>query len=323
MICKRFTLQTISGIAIVLGLILSVSGCLKSAPPIAPYDQGTVKLTTLTTEAGVYTPRVSWIGGYVAAVGVNFGRDARLDTSLVWVVYGAGNSIHYQPRFGQVPPGAQDLTTNFGGHPATALTEDKVYTFWIAKDDVWAAINANPGKVLIADTAATVPVRLSNDTVYVTSQSFLSAIEPVDVFIGVRNVHAVGRLGVINVIQTDTNNAPLITFQIAQAGLAPPDTLLTNMGICTGQQYDVGSVIWEVLAVDTTSGLPVYWTTDVISSPVFAGQAIPRTEVFTAFPAAGLERNKTYYLWIANRDWDQRNRLRSTYNYASATFETF
>ena len=323
MISTRFMLQRFSGATVALGLVLWVTGCLKSAPPIAPYDPGTVKLTTLTTEAGVYTPRVSWTGGYVAAVGVNVGRNARLDTSLIWLVYGSGNSIHYQPRFGQVPPGAQDLTTSFGGHPTTALTEDKVYTFWIAKDDVWAAINASPGKVLIADTGAIKPVRTSNDTLYVTSQSFLSAIEPVDVFIGVRNVHAVGRLGVINVIQTDTSNAPLITFQIAQAGLAPPDSLLTNMGICVSQQYDIGAVIWEVLAVDTSSGQPVYWTTDVISSPVFAGQSIPRTDVFTAFPAGGLERNKTYYIWIANRDWDQRSRLRSTYNYASATFETF
>jgi hypothetical protein len=323
MISTRYTLHRISGTVVVLWFVLSVSGCLKSAPPIAPYDPGTVKLTTLTTEAGVYIPRVSWIGGYVAAVGVNFGRDARLDTSLIWLVYGAGNSIHYQPRFGQVPPGARDLTTTFGGHPATKLAEDQTYTFWVAKDDLWGAITAYPGKHLVADSAATVPARISNDTLFLDSQSFLSAIEPVDVYIGIRNVHPVGRLGVINVVQTNTSNSPIISFQINQTGTLPPDSLLTNLGICVSQQYDVGAVIWEILAVDTTSGQPVYWATDVISSPVIAGEAIPGTAVFTTYPAGGLERNKAYYIWIANKDWDQRSRLRSTYNYASATFETY
>jgi hypothetical protein len=323
MVTRRSLYQVLFSIMILLAIDMMLPGCLKNAPPQAPYEAGTVNLTSLRAEPGVYAPRVSWIGGYVSAVGVNLGSAARLDSSLVWLVYEAGDGIHYQPRFGQIPSGAQDLTTSFGGHPATTLTEDRIYTFWVAKDDIWNVMNASPGKVLFADTSATSVSRTSNDTLYLTSQSFLSAIEPIDVYIGIRNVRAVGRLGVIDVIQTDTSNSPLITFTIAQAGTAPPDSLLTNMGICEGQQYDVGAVIWEVLAVDVSSGQPTYWTTDVIASPVIAGHSIPSTEVFTAYPAEGLQRNKAYYIWIANKDWDQRSRLRSTYNYASATFETY
>jgi hypothetical protein len=99
--------------------------------------------------------------------------------------------------------------------------------------------------------------------------------------------------------------------------------MLANIGIAGGDHYEVSTVAWEILAVDTSSGQRVYWTTDVIVPPLVAGQNVPGTDVFTAFAPTGLQRNAGYYIWIANKNWDQRSRGRTASNYAYATFETY
>ena len=326
-ISKRAVMGLKRGPLLTYGLAVLLAGvamsCNKENDTLAPYTPGPVHLNALQVESGTYTPAVSWGGGYVSALGVNRGTKARLDTSLVWLIHQAGDAIHYQQHFGVPPSGSQDLTTTYGGQPLTSLAEDQMYTFWVAKDDVWGAITSNAGKTLVADTSATVPTRVSGDTLYLRTQSFTVKGNPIDLFINIRNVNSVGRLGIISVIPTNTTNAPIITFKVNQTGTPPPDTLLANIGISAGGTYDVSSVVWEVLSVDSSSGTPVYWTKDVITSPVTAGQSIPGTAVFTAFPPEGLKRNQGYYVWIANKNWDQKNRTRTAYNYAYATFETY
>jgi hypothetical protein len=301
----------------------AIMSCKNEEAPLAPYVPGLVSLTKINVEDSVYVPRISWGGGYVTALGVNRGTAARLDTSLVWLIHQAGNNLHYQQKFAQLPSGAEDLTTTYGGHPISACQEDQVYMFWVAKEDAWTVIAANAGKLLLMDTTMTTLSRLSGDTLFLSSQSFMVEKRPIDLYIGIRNVRAVGRLGVIEVIQTNTSNMPILRWHINQTGTLPPDTLLANIGIAGGDHYDVGTVAWEILAVDTSSGQRVYWTRDVILSPLIAGQAVPGTDVFTALAPSGLQRNAGYYVWIANKDWNQRDRTRSTYNYAYATFETY
>ncbi|MBP1649674.1 MAG: hypothetical protein H6Q30_3119 [Bacteroidetes bacterium] len=313
-------IRTLFGVLLLGGTFIS---CTDEEAPLAPYAPGQMSLTQINVEDSVYVPRISWGGGYVSGLGVNRGGSARLDTSLAWLIHRAGNAIPYQQRFGQLPSGAEDLTTTFGGRPTTILNEDQLYTFWVAREDVWGTISANPGKLLLLDTALATPSRVSGDSIFLSQQSFNVEICPIDLYIGIKNLRPVGRLGVIEVIQTDTSNAPILRWRITQTGTPPPDTLLANIGIAGGDHYEVSTVVWEVLAVDTSSGQRVYWTRDVIVPPLIAGQEVPGTDVFTAFPATGLQRNLAYYVWIANMAWDQRNRTRSAYNYAYATFETY
>jgi len=325
MITRKYSLPALLAAIILVGVGLHV-GCTKEDNTLLPYNPdtpggGPVSLTAIQVEDSVYTPRISWGGGYVSALGANRGPAAILDTSLLWLLHAAGNGVHYQARFGTTPAGTENLTAQYGGTPATTLVEDQLYTFWIARDELWSTIAANPGKILAADSTMTALSRISGDTLFLTSRSFEEKQNPIDLFIGIRNVTAVGRLGVINVVQTNTSNAPIITFTVTETGA--PDTLLANIGIAAGSSYDVGSVVWEILAVDTTTGSDVFWTRDVVASPVVAGQSVPGTRVFTAFPAVGLQRNQTYYVWIADKLWDQRNRARTGNYYASATFETF
>ena len=291
--------------------------------PLAPYVPGTVTLTKINVEDSVYVPRISWGGGYVSALGVNRGTAARLDTSLVWLIHQAGNALHYQQVFGKLPAGAEDLTTTFGGHPLTAMQEDQVYMFWVAREDVWGTIAANPGKLLMSDSTMSALSRVSGDTLFLSIRSFTLEKRPIDLYIGIKNLRSVGKLGVIEVIQTNTSNTPIIRWSIIQTNPVPPDTMLANIGIAGGDHYEVSTVAWEILAVDTSSGQRVYWTTDVIVPPLVAGQTVPGTDVFTALAPTGLQRNAGYYIWIANKNWDQRSRGRTASNYAYATFETY
>ncbi len=326
MIAKNNTIPELLRALLLLGLGL-FAGCTKEDNALLPYNPdtgpagGPVSLTAIQVEDSVYAPRVSWGGGYVSGLGVNRGTRATLDTSLVWLIHGAGDGVRYQEKFGTTPAGLENLTTQFGGSPIAALQEDQMYTFWIAREEVWSAIAANAGKILAVDSNMAGASRVSGDTLFLTSRSFEEKANPIDLFIGIRNVTAVGRLGSITVTQTNTSNAPIISFHVTETGA--PDTLLANIGIASGSVYDVGSVVWEILAVDTTSGSDVFWTRDVIPPPITAGQSVPGTRVFTAFPASGLDRNKTYYVWIADRLWDQRNRTRTGNFYASATFDTY
>jgi hypothetical protein len=78
-------------------------------------------------------------------------------------------------------------------------------------------------------------------------------------------------------------------------------------------------MISEEVQPDTT----IYWKNNVIRSPIQMGDHVPGTATFAEYPAGGLQRGKQYYIWIANKDWDQQTRLRSTPNYAFATFQVY
>ena len=200
--------------ALMAGLYI---GCKNEDAALAPYTPGSVTLNAMQVESGTYVPTISWGGGYVSALGVNKGTRARLDTSLIWLIHQAGDAIHYQRQFGVLPTGAQDLTTTYGGQPNTTLAEDQMYSFWVAKDDVWGAITSNAGKTLVSDTNATGLSRVSGDTLYLNARSFTMKNNPIDLYINIRNVRSVGRLGTISVTQTNTTNAPIIRSRSYQA----------------------------------------------------------------------------------------------------------
>jgi len=321
MIHTRKRVHPVGVLALAVVVSCVCAGCQTSEEPLAVYAGGGNSLTTMIVEGGVLSPRVTWVGGYVSAFGVNRGRIARLDSTLIWLVHQGGDNLHFPQTYGQLPAGAEDLTSRYGGHSLGKLAEDEVYTFWIIRDDAWAVIAAQPGKVLAIDSTSTAVTRLSGDTLYVSARSLALSVTPVDLYISIKNVSSFGKLALINVTATDTSNAPVITFKIIQAGV--PDSLLADIGISAGGGYDVTKVVWEVLAVDTSGGQTRYWTKDVIGSPVVVGRDIPGTQTFAAFPAAGLARNQTYYVWIANKNWDQKNRSRTASNYAYATFEVY
>jgi hypothetical protein len=307
-------------LTMVLMLCLSIA-CDESDKPLAPYV-GSPKLTGIEIEQGNFSPKINWLGGYVSALGVNIGTTASLDSSLIMLVHTNGNNLRYPVKFGQVPDGAEDLTIQYGGTRANMLIEDSTYTFWILKEDVWEKVIQSAGKPICIDqdlSAAMVEIR--EDTVYISSYNHTQETVPLDVYVNIENIRSLGKLATITLIETDTSNNPVISWEIRQAGVT--DTLVAAIGLVKAQSYSPSAVVWEAWVEDTSSGQPVYGKMNLIAPPITLGQSIPGTRIFYEYPESGLERNEFYYLWIANKNWNGITHARSADYYCYITFQTY
>lgn len=298
-----------------------VASCDEEDSVLAPYAGGVRELSNIFIQDSVFTPKITWLGGYVSALGVNRGNVAILDTSLLWIVRAPGNTLRFPVTFGQVPEGAEDLTSRYGGRRLDELQEDKVYTFWVLKEDAWSLLSEEVNKPLFVDSLVSTVVEVRNDTLFVSPLSHTQTTQTLDVYINLKDFRALGSLAIISIEVTNTSNDPVVSYTIRQPGVT--DSLVAAVGLVEGSQYDVNLVVWEVLSQEVVGGTPVYRTKNVIRSPFVMGQQFSETRVFVEYPAGGLQRDKDYYFWIANKDWDGVNRLRSTLNYAYATFHTW
>lgn len=303
----------------IIFMMISFYSCQDVDNTLAPYA-GSPRVSGLTLEERSFTPKITWIGGYVTAIGINKGTRAALDSTLIWLMYKENDGIRYPVQYGQLQNGAQDLTTQFGGIKISELIEDSVYTIWVIKQNVWNSLSALPNKTIVADSSISEMFVVVNDTIKVSNSVHTQVTKNLDNYINVYDVAAFGRLGSIKIEKPTTSNNPLISWTIVQSGVT--DTLLAAIGIAEGNQYSSASSIWEVYSEITENGVTFYGKHNVIPGPLPSGQIVNNTKVFVNYPADGLERNKTYYIWIANKDWDGVNRLRATPNYAFATFKT-
>jgi hypothetical protein len=188
------------------------------------------------------------------------------------------------------------------------------------KEDAWTALNQLPGprgKPIVVDSAAATLVRMRNDTIVVSAASFVSLSRRVDVYINIGDFRAFGRLAEISVTETDTSHRPVVSWQLRTPG---GDSLISAIGIVRSQEYDVANVQWEMISRITQPDTTYYWIHNVIRSPLLMGDHFANTVTFTEYPAGGLERGYVYMIWIANKDWNREGRVRSTPNYAYATF---
>lgn len=310
----------------VLYLLLSVasfiifSSCNSGENSLAPYESS-VQMSDIRVEDSSFTPKITWVGGYVSVVGVNSGSHAGLDSSLIWLIYMPDDMIHYPIKFGTTPSGAQDLTAQYHGSRQDSLIEDSTYTFWVMKAAEWSQISAMQNKIIILDSSLTSPVVVNGDTARFSPQGHTQKTRLLDNYINIRNYAWLGRLGIVKVEQPTSSNNPRISWEITQDGVT--DTLVAAVGIVEGQAYNFSSIVWEVYSTSDSAGITYYGKKNVISSPLLPGQEFPETFVFTEYPSGGLKRNTEYYVWIANKNWDGENRQRFTPYYAYATFSTY
>ncbi|MCC6396922.1 MAG: hypothetical protein IT282_07870 [Bacteroidetes bacterium] len=318
---KRKNLESTASLTLFLLAFLLMGGCASDEDTaLAPYTERPTRLSKVAIQDSTFTPKVTWVGGYVAAFGVNTGSRAALDASLAWLVAQSGNTLRYPITIGQLPSGAQDLTAQFGGTPRSQLTEDSTYTYWVMTADAWDLVRQLPEasrRTLTVDTSATAIVQSRNDTAFVRAASCAIMTRRTDVFINIDDFRPYGRLATLGLIHTGTSNNPTITWQIRDAGV---DTAISAIGIVRGQTYEVANVVWEMISAIELPDTTIYWVNNVIRGPIVAGTQLPNTQTFTEYPAGGLERGYSYMLWIANKDWDREGRLRSTPNYAYALF---
>jgi hypothetical protein len=300
-------------------IIIVFISCENSDNTLAPYV-GSPNVSGLQIEEKSYTPKITWIGGYVTVLGINRGSRAALDNSLVWLIYKSGNDIHYPVQYGQLPNGVQDLTSQYGGSSIPELIEDSTYTIWVIKEDVWTVLTTNPGKIITIDSALTQTSSIVGDTIKLSASVHTQKTQNLDNYLNIYEISTFGRLGIIGIEQTNTSNDPKLSWTITQPEAT--DTLIAAIGIAEGSQYSSSASIWEAYSEVTENDTLFFGKHNVIPSPLIAGQNLSDTKVFVEYPIDGLQRNKTYYVWIANKNWDGVGRLRSTPFYAYATFKT-
>lgn len=317
MICKMYNLMKVVLLPVLLVFIFWA--CSDDENPLAPYE-GSPKMSNILVEEASFEPQITWVGGYVSVLGINKGSRAALDTSLVWLINSDGNELKYPVKFGELPQNAVDITSQYGGTSVSSLSEDETYTFWVMKQEAWQEVSSHNGGNLFADSTLTdQTVNVIGDSIAVSNFAFTNYSQSLDVFINIEDLSTFGRLGVISVESTNSNR-PIISWEITQEGIE--ESAISVIGICEGQQYNPGSTVWEVYSESTVDGQTVYGNENVINAPLNVGDSFPGTRVFVEFDLDGLERNKSYYIWIANDTWDGESRLRFADGYAYATFNT-
>ena len=300
-------------------LIIFTTSCSEDDGGLAPYV-GSPPMSTITVQEESFNPEITWVGGYTTVLGINRGKSAILDTSLVWLIKAENNSLKYPVQFNQLPSNATDLTTDFGGAHIDSLSEDEDYTFWVMQQGAWDQVSNEIGKPFVVDTSlGTDQVVSEADTLRLSNSFYANFSKRLDVYINIEGISTFGQLGIIS-IQETMSNRPIIDWEITQADVE--DSLISVIGIAEGNQYDPGKTVWDVYSETTEGGSTVYGTINVISSPLNVGDSLAQTRAFVPFDMEGLERGKTYYIWIANNLWDGEGRLRFAQGYAYATFNT-
>jgi hypothetical protein len=255
---------------VLAALILAFSGCNKdTSNGIAPYEaQRELLFVKITASA---TPDVQWLGGRVAAVGINKGPRAALDGSLVWLRAASIDTINSYVTFGKATSVTQLLA--FGGAPADSLDPDSTYTFWIATKSAMDAHldTANPA----------VNVNTLGDTTLVASYWLKGQMG--------------GEGGTGNpTYRIRIRRDQTILGDKYTIYWTPATAAFRNVALRMGSTGGYDNLLWMV----TTSG-----TADNILPPVVLGVAPSGVTEGTPYVSGSLSSGTVYTLWMNNRNW--------------------
>jgi len=240
------------------------AGCSEETNPLAPYEGGRPLELLRVTQS--FTPEMQWVGGRVAAVGINRGPAAALDTSLVWLRTASGNDIGSFITVGQDTD--YDLVRAFGGTPADSLTDGEEYTFWIAERQAFEAA---------LDSTLRSPGSFSDTTM--TMDLVLRGRSGGDPALGVA----------YRVVREErlTESQFVVTWT--------PEVPLRRLAIRQGPTGGFTDLVWHVLVPEDEGG--------VILPPVVIGEAPPGTVEAVPFPAEGFAPS-VHTLWGVTEDWE-------------------
>ena len=267
---KKTLLKVLISFSLILIFCLILLNCSdESSTTLAPYEgQRDLALLEVTLN---YTPDIQWLGGRVAAVGVNRGPRAALDTSLVWLTTAQDNSISSYVTVGENTD--VDRILSYGGTPVDSLQDETEYTFWIAEK---AAFDA------MLDSAAMAPAIFSDSTFilrFLLKGQYGGAKDPQGNLIVQMRVFRE---------QTLLENKYVIDWT--------PDTIpFRRIAIRESSFGGFTDLIWHIVTPD---GVP-----DNIYPPVVIGSTVPGTDTAIPWPETGFESNTVYFVWMANSDW--------------------
>lgn len=119
---------------VLLAVLLTVAamvGCDQTENPLAPYEGERPLIVQRLTQS--FAPDLQWVGGRVAAVGINRGGRAALDSTLVWMNSTEGDNVA-SPVYVRESLDA-DAVMKVGGTPTDSLADGVTYTFWLATQE--------------------------------------------------------------------------------------------------------------------------------------------------------------------------------------------
>ena len=155
---RRYINRFISGAGILLVIAL-IGACETEENPLAPYAGERPLILLRVTES--FSPDVQWVGGKVAAIGVNRGERSALDSTLVWLKVAPDDEITSPISI----DGSFDLSeiSRLRGEPLDSLADRQVYTFWVATREALDAGLAGPAadEHTLADTTLTLSYLLN------------------------------------------------------------------------------------------------------------------------------------------------------------------
>lgn len=231
---------------------------------LAPYE-GQRPLTLLRVTQS-FTPDVQWVGGRVAAVGVNRGERAALDSTLVWMMAAPDNSINSHVTVGQQT--AEDLIRQYGGTPADSLDHEGTYTFWIAEREMLdrALDSTQIDTFSFADTTVTMNLLLSG-----TSRGGVDVTMRI-----IKNETLLG---------TDykIDWSPAVPFR--QVAIRQGSALPGFQGL-----------VWHIVQPEGEA--------DAIYPPVTIGQLPEGVDEVIPWPEDGTFSPVTYTVWMTNSAWE-------------------
>lgn len=248
----------------------SLSSCTEeSSDVLAPYQASRPLIFLKVTQS--FRPQIQWVGGRVAAVGVNLGREAALDSSLVWLMTADDNTIASFVQVGQSTDIAR--IQEFGGTPVDSLSNDMEYTFWLAEKEAFDAGLARTelDEFNFADTTMTMRLLLRGQTG------------------GDRNL-AVR----IRIIRDETLMADKFIVD-----WTPSDVPFRRLAIREGTFGAFTNLIWHIVTPDSLA--------DNILPPVTIGQPPSGTDEVIAWPESGFKPNTVHFLWMVNSNWTVNN----------------
>ncbi len=277
-------------VTIVSILLLLFVNCSKDSNDVlAPY-KGERPLILLQITKN-YTPDIQWLGGRVAAVGVNKGDKAGLESSLIWLMTADENSIGSYVTYGTNSNTAKIL--EYGGIPEDSLKHEVEYTYWLAEKSAFDA---------------------ALDSTQLNEHNFIDTTFTMDLYLDGR---AGGeRLGNKLVVTISIRREQTLLEEIFTLDWEPRDIPFRRIAI----REDASSgaftdLIWDVSTPDSIE--------DNIYPPVIIGEPPEGTIETIAWPETGFKRNVVYFLWIANNKWDGQSFNRTAPGYAWFTIYPF
>ncbi len=253
-------------------LALSAVSCNNQSNTLAPYagPRG-LKMMAVTQN---FTPDIQWLGGRVAAVGVNEGNKPALDSTLVYLMDAPVDSITYKSSSFVTYGTSEDnsMLQDFGGKFQDSLQSGQTYTFWVATTDAFHS--KLDSSSLNADSFADTTVQMQ---LFLRGQSGGETDSQGNLITTLKIVHE----------QTLLDDKYVMEW-------TPASHAFRRIGINAASFGSFTNMVWHVVTPDSLA--------DNMESPVTIGVAPPGTQ--EAVPFSGFKPGQVYMVWMVDSTWN-------------------